>query len=313
MSMAYAMEPNSADIPEVNLKAELGLQLYEASLVCKCKAWIRADFDDIAEVETDMAKVKSLIEKRANVNANINGNTALRWAVVCNNEELAKLLLEAGADANMEHVLNLAANNGRESLCRLLIDHGANVNLQKQDASYNSIAYTPLHSACMMGNRRGDFPSYLTPASYEQIVKLLLDNRAEANIEDAYGWDPLMEAASRGYLRICEILIQDCPYLSLKQPFGQAVCAQRFDVCKLFIDAVFSQTEKEQKDAAIVFYGTLKNRLGVGRDIATLVTRNLVDLQIVNRANRASILSTIDRCTDDAFTKQLSEYIIQKG
>ena len=65
--------------------------------------------------------------------AQVDGMTALHWAVYHDDTELAGLLVRSGADVNAENrygvpPLSLAATNGSAELVRLLLDAGADPN-----------------------------------------------------------------------------------------------------------------------------------------------------------------------------------------
>src|ERR1041384_5555631 len=78
--------------------------------------------------------VRSLLQKKADVNATqVDGTTALHWAVRADDLETADLLIRAGANvsaANREGVtpMQLAAVNGSAAMIERLIKAGANPN-----------------------------------------------------------------------------------------------------------------------------------------------------------------------------------------
>ena len=76
----------------------------------------------------DSDKVKRLIEEGADVNAKDNyGNTALMWASQHGYIEVAKLLIEAGADVNLRGTtaLMIALEEGHTEIVELLKEAGA--------------------------------------------------------------------------------------------------------------------------------------------------------------------------------------------
>ena len=79
------------------------------------------------------------------------GWTPLYRAVICRQSEAVSLLLSSGADPNGryalgETALHQAADSGDEGIARELVRAGANVNLQ-QKGTINSDGDTPLHKA----------------------------------------------------------------------------------------------------------------------------------------------------------------------
>src|SRR5947207_2993889 len=91
---------------------------------------------DIADaaMKRDRDAVRSLLQKKADVNATqVDGTTALHWAVRADDLETAELLIRAGANvsaANREGVtpMQLAAINGSAPMIEKLVKAGANVN-----------------------------------------------------------------------------------------------------------------------------------------------------------------------------------------
>src|SRR5687768_11293740 len=132
---------------------------------------LRAAGSDVADavMRGDVAAVRALIQKKADVNAaQDDGATALHWAVYCDNVEVVDMLLRAGAkpaanregmtplamaalygnpqvvdrllksggDAkalgpNGETMVMFAARNGNPDVIRLLVEAGANVNARE--------------------------------------------------------------------------------------------------------------------------------------------------------------------------------------
>ena len=83
----------------------------------------------------NVGSVRALLKQRVDVNAaTADGTTALHWAVQANANEVAQLLIAAGAKANAANrygvtPLTLAATNGNAVLTEALLKAGANPNL----------------------------------------------------------------------------------------------------------------------------------------------------------------------------------------
>ncbi len=94
---------------------------------------INTELND-AVIKNDIQKVKLLINKGANVNAKgPSGTTPLMYAVTAEQIEIANLLIATGADVNAKNSngitpLMVAANGERTEMAKLLITKGANVN-----------------------------------------------------------------------------------------------------------------------------------------------------------------------------------------
>src|SRR6185295_20411509 len=110
------------------------------ALACAALVWVlvagiisgagKSDVADAAQ-KGDRAAVQKLIQQKADVNATqVDGATALHWAVYRDEPELADILIRAGADvkaANSEGVtpLSMAALYGNAIMIDKLIKAGA--------------------------------------------------------------------------------------------------------------------------------------------------------------------------------------------
>ena len=149
-----------------------------------------------AAMRRDAAAVKQLLKQGADVNAaQGDGMTALHWAAMHNDAELARMLVYAGArnDAATRNgtytPLHLAARNGAAAVVKALLDAGANANL-----ATTSGGATPLHLAAAQGNT--------------ETIAALLDHGAQVNAkEGAWGQTPLMWAAAYNRLAALELLL----------------------------------------------------------------------------------------------------------
>ncbi len=129
------------------------------------------------------------------------GYTALSWASIRGNLEIAQLLMESGADVNGRSMFGLpltsAALRNQTKMARLLLQHGAHV-----DAIAPVGGWTPLMWAA--ANEYGD----------ADLVKLLIEHGADVNAQRG-SWGPLMGAQSplmiagrRGQTPVVELLRQ---------------------------------------------------------------------------------------------------------
>lgn len=122
-----------------------------------------------------------------------NGMTALMHAANKGFEEIARLLLAAGAkvgetDGNGWTALHYAAPKGEVSVARLLLEAGADPNEKDMDG------YTPLLLAAQIG-------------SEEAIVRALLAAGADIDERDKRGWAALHWAGARDYVVLLRILL----------------------------------------------------------------------------------------------------------
>lgn len=140
----------------------------------------------------DSAAVAALLARRVDVNARTeDGTTALAWAAMRSNVDMAARLLMAGANPNFANVqgvgpLSLAITNGSLPLVRLLLEKGANPSLARESGE------TPLMTAARMGQN--------------DVVKLLLERGADVNARDKkFGQTAFMWAA--GYSDVVRLLV----------------------------------------------------------------------------------------------------------
>lgn len=156
--------------------------------------------DNLAAVRTALAQGASV---RA---ADPDGATALHWAAIRDNEEIAAALLAAGAQAEVKTRFNvtplsLAASNGNVKLITRLLDAGA-------DAKGTSLeGQTVLMSAALNGN--------------PDAVKLLIQRGADVNAVEPYrGQTAVMFAAGEGNAKAVEQLIEFGANAKLKSKGG---------------------------------------------------------------------------------------------
>ena len=132
----------------------------------------------------DRDSVRSLLKQAADVNAaQADGMTALHWAAMRNDADLAQTLLYAGANVkattriNAYTALLLAAKNGNAAVMEPLLKAGADVNAPTSNGT------TPLMFAAASGNT--------------EAVTELLDHHANVNATETYrGLTAIMYAAA---------------------------------------------------------------------------------------------------------------------
>lgn len=156
---------------------------------------------DLAEavVLNDRERVASLLDQRplAAVEPFETGMLPLHLAAYFNRTEIAKMLLNCGANVNAfslneaptiprNAALHAAIAGGAWETAELLMAHGADVN------AVNSIGGTPLHNAAARAN--------------PEIVERLLAAGAQANARNHNGETPLALALKKGHTTVANIL-----------------------------------------------------------------------------------------------------------
>ena len=147
---------------------------------------------DAAE-RRNAALVRSLLAARADVNtAQVDGMTALHWAVYHDEAEMAALLVRSGANVSATNLygvppLSLAAINGNAALVRTLLEAGADANAAQPGGE------TVLMTAARAGS--------------VDTVKALLARGANPNARERRDQDALMWAAAEGHAAVVQALI----------------------------------------------------------------------------------------------------------
>jgi ankyrin repeat protein len=161
--------------------------------------------------------VRSLLQRKVDVNApQVDGTTALHWAVRADDLETTDLLIRAGANvsaANREGVMpmQLAALNGNAAMLEKLIKAGANV---------NALLTSSGDTALMMASRTGK----------PDAVKLLLDNGAQINAKETWGdTTALMWAVAEGHTAIVKMLIDKGADVNARTKFVPSATGRGFE------------------------------------------------------------------------------------
>lgn len=129
--------------------------------------------------------VSLLLNHGAN-NSAVGLNNALQYAAELGHDKIAKLLLDRGAQANLERALFLAAKRNYGKVISLLLKHGVTPN-----------AFAFEGSALLIAVEKG----------HKNIVNLLLDNGADVNLRHPSNFTALHIACLEKNLEIVELLV----------------------------------------------------------------------------------------------------------
>jgi hypothetical protein len=134
-----------------------------------------------------------VVECSQNVNALGYHGTALHEASSRGHVELARMLIERGADVNIQDKYrstpsHLALEDGHVELVLMLIERGADVNAQDEDG------FTLLHLASKGG--------------HVELARVLIKCGADVNAQDNYKSTPLHLASQGGHVELARVLIE---------------------------------------------------------------------------------------------------------
>jgi ankyrin repeat protein len=170
-----------------------------------------------AAMKGNKEAVRALLEQKTNVNApQVDGTTALHWAVRTDDLEIAKMLIRAGANVSAstnEGVtpLQLAALNGNAALMEILIKAGADPN-----APLTKFGDTVLMMAARTGKTDG--------------IKVLLDHGAQVNATETWGGTtPLMWAVSERHPAAVKMLLDHGGNVNVRSYFVPAATGRGFE------------------------------------------------------------------------------------
>jgi ankyrin len=180
-------------------------------------AWAASSEVADAAAKGDRGGVRALIQRKADVNApQVDGTTALHWAVRADDVETVDLLLAAGASvtaANRDGVtaLQLAAINGSATMLQRLLKAGADPN-----ASLDQFGDTAL----MMAARTGK----------AEALRVLLETGARVNAAESWGGTtPLMWAAAEHHSDAVKLLIDAGADVNARTKFVGAANGRGFE------------------------------------------------------------------------------------
>lgn len=143
-------------------------------------------------VKTNLARYPNFIRV-----IDVDGDTLLNKAVQADKLEIARIIVQKGANANIANnkgftPLNNAVLNNNVEMVRLLIFHssgGVDTNIANKDHNQ-----TPLNNAVLKGNI--------------EVVEMLLRNSANPNIANKQGFTPLNNAVIKGNPDMVRLLVE---------------------------------------------------------------------------------------------------------
>jgi uncharacterized protein len=186
-------------------------------LLASANAWAAGSDVADAVMRRDAVRVRALLQQKANVNTpQVDGTTALHWAVRLDDTDMADTLIRAGANvsaANREGVrpLQLAAMNGNAGMLDRLMKAGADPN-----APLTQFGDTAL----MMAARTGK----------TDALAVLLEGGARVNETEKWGGTTaLMWAVSEGHPAAVKLLIERGADVKARSNFVAAANGRGFE------------------------------------------------------------------------------------
>ena len=198
--------------------------------------------------KTDLFKEEmEAIKKDYKFNINIIDKTNkyfINYAIITNNIELTKYLLENGAKLDMDNdnntIITIPIEYNMNELLEILLEADKN-NIGTSIINFkNRAKKTPLHIAIEFKNMNA--------------IQLLLKYKANANVSDKDGYNALYYAVKSKSIEICTLILQYVTNIDSRCVSGESVlhiaCALQFTSCvKLLvqnkIDVNIHDTENE--------------------------------------------------------------------
>ena len=202
--------------------------------------------------QDDIAKL--LIENGANLDTKDNeAKTALHLAIEDNQDELAKLLIEKGAvidtqDNDGQTALHYALRKGKNEIVQLLLEKGADLNIQTRWGS------NALHVAIY--------------AEQDDIAKLLIEKGANLDIKDNIGDTALHYASRKGKNDIVQLLIENGANINIKNIWGEAAYQDNtttiIAITTVIVVAAFVTLGLLIPPLGLIFFGVAIGSFGIG-------------------------------------------------
>ncbi len=221
----------------------------------------------------DVAGVQAALQSGADVNsADGKDGAALQIAASAGNADMARVLLDAGADVNAGNESGItalhAAAKGTPEVVELLLEHGANI--QAEDRWKQ----TPLHRAALAEQQEAADVLIRHGAALDVVDAVLLRRLEEAGVfwsrgtpvtyASETGMTALHAAVTRGELALATSLLDRGADINAKMssgttPLDSAVGAENLELVRLLLDRGADPAASEQHASPLKMATMLRN------------------------------------------------------
>ena len=228
------------------------------------------DLEALEKSAENSAKITEMLIGKADkniINDSLEGKTPLIIAVGNSYIDTAKILIENGADVNAVDIegwsaLSYAVNNGDIEIAKLLLENKVKIKDELLIAIKSPIVESSIN-----------------------IMKLLIDNKANINYTDENGFSPLNMAIESGDMELTKFLITNGANVnSLMQDgvslIGYAIAQNNMDLLQILIENGANVNYTNGDSWADTPLKTA-SRLGLDNVVRILLTRN-VDINAVD-------------------------------
>jgi ankyrin repeat protein len=234
----------------------------------------------------DSAAVRALVKQQADVNTRLgDGTTALHWTVHWDDIETTRLLIGAGANVSAADdlgvtPLSLACTNGNAAMAAALLKAGADPNAARVSGE------TPLMTAARTGSaetvkllaasgadvnakektKRQTALMWAVAERHNDVVRVLLDHRADVQARSSSGFMPLLFASQQGDLEAARLLLAAGADVTATAEDGSDALLVAIDSA---IEGLFEPGKADGRHQALAFYllenGANPNAISAGR------------------------------------------------
>ena len=189
--------------------------------------------------------VKLLVENGADLDIQDNeGKTALIWAVKKEYFKIVKLLVENRADLDIQDnegktALIWASIKENFKIVKLLVENGADLDIQDNEGK-TALIWAVKKEYLEEGHFEEEYFLKIEK-EYLEIVKLLVENGADLDIQDNEGKTALIWAVKKEYFKIVKLLVENRADLDIQDNEGKtaliwASIKENFKIVKLLVE-----------------------------------------------------------------------------
>ncbi len=222
------------------------------------------------------------------------GQVPLYFAAYLNSVEIAKLLIEHGANVSVRdnkgrRPIHSAAVQNSLEMAKLLIEHGANVSARNNDG------ISPMHSAAVQNS--------------VEMAKLLIEHGANVSVRDNKGRRPIHSAAVQNSLEMAKLLIEHGANVSARNkqggtPMHRAAWENSVEVAKLLIEHGANVNARDKKGRTPMHRAAWENSVEVakllidqGADVSVRNKDGETPLQMAKLFNRKEMVTLLRQFT----------------